>query len=160
MRLPLDEGWARTLDALAKLATALAIVVGGGWTLIQYSITRTDQLRTQQIEASKPFLEKRLEFYIELTSATATIATSKNQAEVARAKEQFWILYSGPLLVLEEPGLQIRVQAYADCLEDTSKCQGASLTQLSQSLAVFAGNSVGNQWRSPATPQGVTAVAQ
>jgi len=160
MRLPLDEGWARTVDAFAKLLTAVAIIIGGGWTLIQYNLNRADQLRAQQLEASKPFLEKRLDFYIELTTATATIATSKNQAEVAQAKEKFWILYTGPLLVLEEPGLQTLVRAYADCLEDTSKCRGVSLTQLSQNLAIFAGNSVGNQWRTAATPQGLKAVAQ
>jgi len=159
MRLPLDEGWTRTVDALAKLATAAAIIIGGGWTLIQYNLNRADQLRAQQLEASKPFLERRLEFYIELTTATSTIATSNNQAEVAQAKDKFWILYSGPLRVLEEPELQTRVQAYADCLEDTSKCKGASLAQLSQNLAVFAGNSAGNQWRF-AAPVQLRAVAQ
>ncbi len=160
MKLPLDEGWARTIDAFAKLLTAVAIIIGGGWTLIQYNLGRTDQLRAQQLEASKPFLEKRLASYIELTTATSTIARSKNQGEVAQAKEKFWILYSGPLLVLEEPQLQTLVQAYADCLEDTSKCKGASLIQLSQNLAVFAGNSAGNQWRVPAAPVGLTAVAR
>src|SRR5208337_47560 len=160
MRLPLDDGWARTIDAFAKLLTAAAIIIGGGWTLIQYNLNRADQVRTQKIEASKPFLEKRLEFYIQLSTATATIATSKNQAVVAHAKEKFWLLYSGPLLVLEEPGLQVGVHAYADCLEDTPKCNGLPVTQLSHNLAVLAGNSVGNQWTFPGRPTGLTASVQ
>jgi hypothetical protein len=151
VKLPLDDGWARTIDALAKLLTVVAIILGGGWTLIQYTINRADQLRAQQLEASKPFLEKRLQFYIEATTAAATITTSKNPDEVAQAKQKFWMLYSGPLIVLAEPAIQRPLNAYADCLESSAKCQ-APLPQLSRELARAAGVSMGNQWSYPNPP--------
>jgi len=144
----IEETGARTIDAILKFATLLAIFAG----VIQYIINRKDQLRTQEIEAKKPFLEKRLEFYIEATRATATIATSKNPDDIAGAKEKFWILYWGPMLVLEDPKVHKSMNNYAVCMEDPSKCK-VPLRELSRELALAASISVGNQWNLvPAPP--------
>ena len=153
MRLQIGEGGARNVDAGLKFVTILAILCGG----IQYLVTRADQLRTQQIEAKKPFLEKRLEFYVEVTRATATIAVSKNPEEVEGAKEKFWISYWGPMLVLEDPKVHEAMDKFARCLQDGSKCTW-SLEVLSRELALAASVSVGNQWQiGPNPPTGLHA---
>jgi hypothetical protein len=99
---PIAEEWARTIDCVAKLITALAILFGGGWTVYQYWKGRADQLRTQRIEATRPLLEKRLQLYVEATTAAAIIATSKDVNEVTKAKEQFLRLKHGPMTLVQD----------------------------------------------------------
>jgi len=135
------RGWGTYHRCSLKVVTLLAIFSD----VIQYITNRADQLRTQEIQAKKPFLEKRLEFYIEATRATATIATSKNPDDIAGAREKFWILYWGPMLVLEDPKVHESMNHYAACMEDASKCK-APLRELSRQLALAASVSVGNQW--------------
>ena len=94
-----------------------------------------------------------------MTTATATIARSKDQAEVAKAREKFWILYSGPLLVLEDHEVQESVHVFADCLDSTSKCKGP-LPELAEDIARAAGRSAGNQWYPSGASRDLTARVQ
>ena len=57
----LTEQEARSFEAICKGIGILALVFGGGWTLIQYFIHRSEERETARIEARKPFLEKRLQ---------------------------------------------------------------------------------------------------
>src|SRR5208283_6088521 len=131
---PISEEWARTIDCITKLATAVAIVVGAFWTLYVYSDNRAFQLATARIEANKPLSEKRLELYAAVTSAAATIATSKNQAELTKAEEQFWNLYWGPLILVQDAPVEDSMQQFGDCLRDSKKCD-VPLAELSRRLA-------------------------
>ncbi len=147
---PIPEEWARTIDCFTKLVTAVVIIFGGWWTVYQYLNGRADQLSTQRIEARKPLLEKRLQLYVEATTATATIATSKDVNEVAKAKEQFWRLYFGPMRLVEDYRVWDSMRDFGACLQDKSKCQ-SSLMDLSDKLAIHCGNSVRGEF-APATP--------
>jgi len=137
---PIPEEWARTIDCIAKLVTVLAILFGGGWTVYQYWKGRADQLRTQRIEATKPLLEKRLQLYVEATTAAATIATSKDVNEVAKAKEQFLRLNHGPMKLVQDFKVWLSMGEFEACMEDKSKCQ-SSLVDLSDKLAINCANS-------------------
>lgn len=131
---PINEVWARTIDCYIKLATAIALIVGGGWTAYRYFEDRQEQIMTQRAEAAKPFMQKRLELYVEATSAMATIATSKDEKQVASAREKFLILYHGPLRLLTGR-LEARqpLAEFDECIE-TGKC-GKSLKELADAFA-------------------------
>jgi hypothetical protein len=137
---PISEEWARTIDCLAKLITAFAILFGGWWTVYQYLKGRADQLNTQRIEARKPLFEKRLQLYVEATSAAATVATSKDVNEVAKATEQFLRLRHGPMALVEDAKVENAMARFEACMEDKSKCE-SSLIDLSDKLALVCSNS-------------------
>jgi hypothetical protein len=129
-----SEQWARTIDSTFKIVTGFAIVIGGYWTLYQYRENRAVQLRTERIQSIRPLLEKRLEYYLKVTSLTATVAKSANKADVAKAKERFLILYHGPLRVLGHPEIRQSLLLIDECIEDSSKCK-SPLESLSDRLA-------------------------
>jgi hypothetical protein len=142
---PITEEWARTIDCIARSVIALAIVVGVFWTLRVYSDNKAYQRATARIEAQRPLLEKRLEFYEAVTSTTAIIATSKNETEVAKAKEEFWKLYSGPLILLQDDSVEISVRHFGDCLQDSMRCQ-PSVLELSRGVARTCNWSLYRDW--------------
>jgi hypothetical protein len=120
--------------------------------------TRTGRRNTARIEAQKPLLEKRLQLYIGVTSATATIATSKNQTEVAKAKDQFWNLYWGPLVLVEDPAVEHSMQQFSNCLQDSKKCD-APIADLARGLALSCNKSLNHDW-APNPPRSVIAQQQ
>jgi hypothetical protein len=142
---PITEEWARTIDCITKALITLAIVVGVFRTLHVYSDNKAYQLATARIEAQKPLLEKRLEFYVAVTSTTAIIATSKNETEVAKAKEEFWKLYSGPLILVQDDSVEYSVRHFGDCLQDSMKCQ-SSVLELSRRVARTCNWSLYRDW--------------
>jgi hypothetical protein len=155
---PISEDWARTVDCVGKALTAIAIILGGGWTVYQYLDGRSYQLTTARIEAQKPFLDKRLQLYIAVTSAAATIATSKNENDVAKAKEQFWNLYWGPLILVDDRTIEHSMQQFGDCVQDNKKCD-AALVELSRGLALSCNRSLTHDW-APNPPQNITVHEQ
>src|ERR1700687_1196311 len=119
---PITEAWARTIDCLAKLITAIAIFIGGLWAVYQYFDGRAYQLVTARIDAEKIFLEKRLELYTEITSAASTIVTSKSESEVTKAKEQFCKLSEGPMALVFDAKVEQSMREFGHCLKDKTKC--------------------------------------
>ena len=91
----IDEHRARAIEAFYRVVASLAIIAAGFWTMFVYSVDRAQQTTTATLEAQKPFLEKQLEYYLELSNAASTIAVSKDSQKVAAAKERFWQLYYG-----------------------------------------------------------------
>src|SRR5260370_40608235 len=117
-----DEAQARTIDAVCKIVTAAALVVAGGWTAYSYTTNRTLQTRSAGIEAKKPFLQKQLDFYVDVSSIVAVLVNSKDPAELAKAKEHFWDLYWGPLRVFEDTRLRDSMDRMAQCLNKDPRC--------------------------------------
>jgi hypothetical protein len=130
---PISEEWARTIGCITSAFTSLALIFGGGWTLYQYLDNRTFQLETARYESIKPIFEERLKLYVETTSAASTIATSKKEADVAKAKENFLRLYYGPLRLVEDFQIEKTSEEFLTCMQDNSKCT-SPLTELSEKL--------------------------
>jgi hypothetical protein len=148
---PFSEGWARTIDCIAKLIAAIAIVCGGLWAVYQYFDGRAYQLVTARIEAEKIFLEKRLELYAETTSAASTIVTSKNESEVTKAKEQFWKLSEGPMLLVSDAKVEQSMLEFGHCLKDKTKCV-LDIEELAHRLALDCSHSFRAYWPPPGVP--------
>jgi hypothetical protein len=98
----MGEETARLIDAACKILATVGLVFGGGWTLITFLIGRKDQARTEEIEAKKPFNEKRMERYISAVNAAATIAANPNPVFREQAQAEFWTLYWGDLALFED----------------------------------------------------------
>ena len=144
---PISEQWARTIGCITSAFTSVALVIGGVWTLYEYFDHRAYQLETARFEAIKPILDERLKLYVDLTSAASTIATSKNEADVAKAKEQLLKLFYGPLGLISDYQVELEAGNFITCMQDSSKCS-SSLPNLSLMLAGECDRSL----RSPAPP--------
>ena len=118
----MEESRARTIDALCKIATALALVIGGGLTAFSYITNREAQTRSAAIEAKQPFLQRQLGAYVDVSSTLAILVASKDPSELAKAKEHFWNLYWGQLRVVEEPGVGESMDRIAKCLDQNPQC--------------------------------------
>jgi hypothetical protein len=115
---------------LIKNIGAPTVIIGGLWTLTTFSFGRRDLSKTRLIEAQKPFNEKRLQYYLEATSITSTIATSENDAVVIAAKARFWALYWGELALFEDDDVEDAMVKFGTALETghTDKLREWSLT--------------------------------
>ena len=154
---PIREDWARTIDCCAKVVTALAIVFGGWWTLHQYQDNLRERRENNSNEASRPYRQKRLDIYFEVTSVAATIATSKDKTEVARAKDKFFSLYHGPASIVANSAVQSSMQQIDVCLRD-SKCSN-SLTELVDQLSANCKNQLTTEW-APRPPTNLRGTAR
>ena len=154
----MDESRTRTIDAFCKIATALAVVVGVAFTAYSYVSNRTAQTKSMQIEAEKPYLEKRLEFYLDATSTVASIATSKNPDQVSKSKEHFSQLIYGPLRVVSTPEVINQMSAINECFGTEAGCTPTKLQGMAWELARLCGASMKAEWGDspPGTPTNLT----
>jgi hypothetical protein len=94
---------------------------------------RTEQERkSRDREFMKPLWEKQLNTYFEASEAAATIATTTDAAEREKARNKFWMLYQGPLVIVESPSVSGAMKAFGDALGAKTN---ADLKTLSLELA-------------------------
>jgi hypothetical protein len=150
----LTEDKARFWSVVFGGITAVGLVFGGLFAVIQYQSDRETALTTASIQAStarfeakKPFYTKQLDF-CELASSQAAILatpTGRPAAEVTRAKGEFWRLYWGPLGIVEDKPVEGAMIHFGQCLGDEQSC-GTTLTQASLKLAHACRDLVSKSW--------------
>jgi len=109
---------------------------------------------TKELELRKPFWEKQLELYFVASEAAATIATSQDKEVRATAEANFWILYWGPLGIVEDAGMKKPEDAvveramvrFGNCLSGKDTCSMQELKNRSLSLAHKCRESIGKSW--------------
>jgi hypothetical protein len=131
--------------------TAIGLVAGGIYSVVQYFNTKeTDQrnfglqLANASLEAKKPFFSKRLELCEEASSAAATRATTDDKVERKKAEASFWRLYWGPLGIVENESVAGAMVEFGECLQ--SGCQGNSLQRLALKLAHSCRQEMSESW--------------
>jgi len=87
--------------------------------LRKYSDQRQDEVRRQQIEASKPFLQLRQDRYMEAVHAAAVLANPKEHTaqEIATAKKRFGELYVAELSMVEAQTVEGNMKALAQAVD-------------------------------------------
>jgi hypothetical protein len=128
------------------LIPLLIAAVGGVWTIYSFAATA-------RINAIKPFLEKQLEFCVEVTQAAAEIATSENQKKYADAVARFWELYWGRLALVEDEHLESAMVKFGEALKKHSLgADQAELKAGSLRIAQAARNLVITSWKTGLNP--------
>jgi hypothetical protein len=141
----ISEGTARAFDATIKVLTLAAVIIGGGWTLYTYFQTRQREARTAEIEAKKPFEEKRLEFCFWASNHASVIATSSDTSAVAKATNDFWALFFGEFAIVEDEKVVASMLQFGRCLKNKANCS-ASLKQLALDLDHDCRDSIAENW--------------
>jgi len=119
--------WDRNIGRWLTVMTASAALVGVPIALSQFYFQRTQserQLATayqhqesmdnkkmdqSMKDSAKPFLQSQFDLYRRTSEAVAIIATSSDPVAVKRAEDEFWLLYWGPLAIVEDAGMETSV---------------------------------------------------
>src|SRR5580704_70185 len=141
---------------IAALTVAIVGLTIGLW---QYR-------QTSNQEFIKPIREEQLRQYVSLTTVAAHLATiPRNTDEWKKAEDEFWKLYYGPLLMVENYDRELDIKPSADvdhsnsspatvafavkrfalCVQD-STCEDKKLRIDSMALAYTCRNSLAISW--------------
>ncbi|MBN9119639.1 MAG: hypothetical protein J0I06_10875 [Planctomycetes bacterium] len=65
---------------------------------------KVDEQRTAELqrEAARPFWDSQLKLYLRAAEAAALVATTDSDEVRAKAEREFWVLYWGPLAIVED----------------------------------------------------------
>jgi hypothetical protein len=146
MRLPPD------LDLWLKALSAVGAVGLFAWGVVQFFAAQRAQSQTRRIEATKPFLERQLNLYTQITQAASTLATETFVQEVDAASKIFWTLYWGELALVEDSRVEAAMVEFGRCLK--SACTQHDMQEASLKLAHACRDSLADswgvaQWRNP-----------
>lgn len=105
------------------------------------------QVETRRVEATKPFLEKQLTLYADVTQAAATLALKwRMDSDQARpAMDRFWRLYLGELALVEDTKVRAAMWAFGKALNDYDT-PPRTLAKLAQELAGACRESLVRSW--------------
>jgi len=124
---------------LLPLLTVIVAICGVVFSLWQFRSQQEDHQKElsdiAQREFMKPLLEKQLNLYVEASGAAATIASTSDEAERRKAKDTFWKLYWGPLVMVENKAVSGAMKDFGYCLDGTDTCTDADLKNKSLALA-------------------------
>ena len=113
----MDPELYRELDLLLKAVTVLFAVIGGSIGMWKYF----DSVRK---EFRRPYWERQLSLYFDVTAVAATLASidsgkinSENREELrAQTQEKFWQLYYGPLEIVTDEQVTDAIINFKECL--------------------------------------------
>ena len=127
-----------------RIFGGLGIFLGLIWTMITYFDTREIELETRRIEAMKPFLERQLKLYTEVTQIVSLLAISPELKELQESEKRFWELYWGELALVENEFVEIAMKDFGDAL--LSATNQENLAILSLRLAHACRRSLAKSW--------------
>ena len=129
-------------DLIIKGFGVLGAFVGGFIGLWRYFDTSEKQFR-------KPYWERQLALYFEATEAASSLATGDVEQQLEEAKKKFWILYWGPLALVEDREVEASMVQFAETLakyENGTDCR-EELKNRSLALAHTCRESIGKSWK-------------
>ena len=145
------KGWSDKLSRHSTLVSMLLAIFGFIFGFVQYGAQQEANRKTEEAQAEqerrirdrefmKPLWEKQLATYFEASQAAATIATSTDPKEREAARNNFWMLYQGPLVIVESPSVSAAMKAFGQLLAtETDQSLGTAtnkeLARLSRELA-------------------------
>jgi hypothetical protein len=138
--------WYHVSAQIVPIVTALVAVAGFSWGIVQYGNEQAknrseqkDQAERQrtvaQREFMKPWLESQRDIYSQALGAAATAANAADAKARARAAEEFWRLYQGPMVLVETKTVSGAMVAFGNCLDKTEVCDRKEMNARSRSLA-------------------------
>jgi hypothetical protein len=146
-RLTFDH-WLKILGLFGALASFV-------WGVYQWRVKSDQELAqarfeadrvaaSRKIEATKPFLERQLKLYTEVSQVAATLSTSSDTAERGRANKRFWELYWGELALVENREVEVAMVEIGEALGRSGP--QSELQQLSLRLAHSCRTSLDRSW--------------
>jgi hypothetical protein len=157
----MDESTARFWTVIFGGITAVSLIAGGLYTLVQYERTKELeqrnkeaeqrnfelQLSNAQLEAKRPFFSKQLEFCNEVTETAAKLSVlskKRDQKEWNSAWKKYWILFFGPTRMLAGPSVFEATIKFGECLDNY--CDGEPIMSRSLEIADACRAELSENW--------------
>ncbi len=132
------------------LVTVIIAVAGFWFTVHQYNdqqaAAATKQAADREQALLKPVWDRRLELYFSASEAAATMALSKDKTERDKAESKILQLYAGPLIIVEDPDVEVAMIKIYKCVTAEDSCDDAEKQRRSQALASRARDSIGKSY--------------
>jgi hypothetical protein len=125
----------KVLSVVSALLPALALLVA----FKQFSQQQMAQTSANQAASERAFMQpvlgRQMNLYFETSEAAATLASSQDLVERAKARDSFLRLYLGPLPMIESPDVSLAMKNFRACLDLPRGCPPRELEDLSLALA-------------------------
>jgi hypothetical protein len=158
----------RSLSSYVPLISVLVTVAGFGFGIYQYRAQQIQNRESQerlarqenearerqadrdrenaQREFMKPLLDKQLSLYFEASATAAMIVKTTDEAERKKAINNFWRLYYGPLVMVENTSVSGSMKSFGSCLDGTDQCNENDLRDRALALATSLQRALLNSW--------------
>jgi len=132
-------------DAGFRFLSLIGAVGSFVWGVFVWRRTQKERHVNAKREARKPFLDKQLLLYSEVTAVTSRIATLSDGEDLKKCKQRFWELYWGELAMVENKRVEDAMVKFGRALIENPSGQ-VSLQQLSLQLADCCRHSLAKSW--------------
>jgi hypothetical protein len=147
--------WQPTFDQVFKILTAAGGFGTFVWTVYTWRAKSLDDQaaaradaekarKTRQIEATKPFLDRQLQIYSDITQFAAAIAAAEDAGSRNQFAPEFWRLYYGQMALVENPEVEAAMVEFGKVLKTTQDRQ--ELQRLALALAGACRGSLDRSW--------------
>jgi hypothetical protein len=152
LRLEIEEmkrngAWNRRLGRYLPVLSTVIPLVALLLTIMQLRHQSEAAALTAQRGFMEPVLTRQLNTYFEASGAAATIAGSQDADEQKKAREAFFRLYWGPLVMLESKEVSGAMKGFGWCLEQADRCGAADLQRRSLLLSSTLQNDLFESWK-------------
>jgi hypothetical protein len=108
--------------------STLALIAGGIFALWRYSDTTARQFQ-------RPLWDQQVNLYFETTRTTAKLASLDPGPEWQAAANEFWVMYFGPLSIVENQGVEQAMVDFSSALEAAAPLAQMLATPALQEIA-------------------------
>jgi hypothetical protein len=134
-----------TAELILKYLGIFGAIVTFGWAAWTYLDGRARELQVRRLEASKPFLERQLKLFEEVTEINAFLATSADPNEFPEKTRRFWELYWGVLPLVEHGKVEGAMKKFGDLLKSGAKQDQLGVAALE--VAHACREELGSSWQ-------------
>lgn len=138
--------WHFRMIGMVPIITAAVAVAGFLWGVVQYRDQQTKnrdaQIETAEREFMKPWLESQREIYLKALSAASTTANSDDPEKREQAKEEFWQLYQGKMILVETKRVSNAMVHFGHCLDGSETCNKAEMNKRCRALGTAMADSM------------------
>jgi hypothetical protein len=124
--------WYSRLIQLIPLITTFLAIASFLWGVVQYNDQQSHNRAAQKLQAQqeymKPWLESQRVIYLQALSAAAVIANTNDPDKEKLAREEFWQLYHGKMILVEtkdianKNGVTSLMIDFGICLNNPNSC--------------------------------------
>jgi hypothetical protein len=147
--------WQPTFDQVFKILTAAGGFGTFVWTVYTWRAKSLDDQaaaradaekarKTRQIEATRPFLDRQLQLYNDVTQFAAIIASTEEPGPRYQFTGEFWRLYYGQMALVENPEVEAAMVEFGKVLKTTQDQQ--ELQRLALAIAGACRRSLDRSW--------------
>ncbi len=137
--------FSKFVQVVPVITTCLAII-GFLWGVFQYTDQQTKnrvsqesqakkQQETAEREFMKPWLDNQRAIYLQALAAAAIMSNSSDPAAVSQAREEFYGLYHGKMILVETTDVSAAMVDYGACFREGAACTKTQMDNLLHALA-------------------------